>query len=146
MNKSIPIALVLTFLALNMYAQRPIRDRIKTLKVAFITERLSLSTEEAQSFWPIYNAHDEKILAIRRRERLELKTRIPLVEDLTNQESAALLKKYLAIQNEKVRADEDFITKLQTVLAPKKILLLLKAEEDFKKRLLQQYGKRQGGG
>nr|WP_299341339.1 hypothetical protein [Allomuricauda sp.] len=146
MNKRIPIALVLTFFAFSIYAQRPVRDRIKTLKVAFITERLSLSTEEAQSFWPIYNAHDEKLEGIRRRERLELKTKIPLVQDLTNQESSTLLKKYLAIQNEKHQADQEFITNLQGVLAPKKILLLLKAEEDFKKRLLQQYRKRQGGG
>ena len=84
--------------------------------------------------------------AIRRKERLELKSKIPLVQDLTNQESSSLLTQYLNIQNEKNKAEQAFINNLEGVISPKKILLLLKAEEDFKKRLLQQYRKRQGGG
>lgn len=146
MNKKILLATLIVFQALGLYAQGPVRDRIKTLKVAFITERLSLSQKEAQSFWPIYNKHEGKMEAIRRKERLELKSKIPLVQDLTNQESSSLLTQYLNIQNEKNKAEQAFINNLEGVISPKKILLLLKAEEDFKKRLLQQYRKRQGGG
>jgi hypothetical protein len=29
------------------------RDKIKSLKVAFLTERLELSAKEAQQFWPV---------------------------------------------------------------------------------------------
>ena len=36
------------------------RDKIKTLKIAFITEKLDLSEQEAQKFWPIYNKYDKK--------------------------------------------------------------------------------------
>ena len=36
------------------------REKVKALKVAYITEQLELTTDEAQKFWPIYNAFDEK--------------------------------------------------------------------------------------
>ena len=32
-------------------------DRIKSHKIAYLTEQLSLSPEEAQQFWPVYNAY-----------------------------------------------------------------------------------------
>ena len=146
MNKKFFIVVIFAFLAAGVYAQGPVRDRIKTLKVAFITERLGLSSGEAQTFWPVYNTHEKKLEAIRRKERVQLKSKIGLVQDLTEQESSALLDQYLAIQSEKHKAEQAYIADLRDVLPPKKILLLLKAEEDFKKRLLQQYRKRQGGG
>lgn len=146
MNKKLVILLICFLGTTWMYAQGPVRNRIKTLKVAFITERLSLTSEEAQSFWPIYNAYDDKLESIRRRERLELKSKILIIQDLTDRESSALLDQFLALQKEKHNAENDFLGKLRTVLSPKKIVLLLKAEEDFKKRLLQQYRKRRNGG
>ncbi len=146
MNKKIILLILLSFSAFTVFGQRPVRDRIKTLKVAFITERLALTSGEAQTFWPIYNEHEKKLETIRRKERLQLKSKIPLVQDLTNEESSTLLDDYLTIQNEKHKEEQAYLSDLRKVLPPKKILLLLKAEEDFKKRLLQQYRKRQGGG
>ena len=128
------------------YAQGPARERIKTLKVAFITERLNLTSQEAQSFWPIYNEHEETLERIRRTERMELRSQSSFIQDLSNVESSALLNTFLDIQKEKYEAQQEFISKLKNVISPKKTLLLLKAEEDFKKRLLQQMRKRRGGG
>lgn len=146
MNKKLLILFAFLLGTSWFYAQGPVRNRIKTLKVAFITERLSLTSSEAQSFWPIYNEYQDKLENIRRRERLELKSRIPLVHDLSEGESTKLLDKFLAIHNEKHEVEQDFITEIKTVISPKKTLLLLQAEEDFKKRLLQQMRKRRGGG
>ena len=36
------------------------KGKVKALKIAYITEELDLTTEEAQKFWPIYNAFDDK--------------------------------------------------------------------------------------
>ena len=43
--------------------------RIKALKVSFITEQLQLAPKEAEVFWPIYNAYDEKMDDLRHEER-----------------------------------------------------------------------------
>ena len=71
MNKKIPILIVFLVGTFWLQAQGPVRDRIKTLKVAFITERVGLTSKEAQQFWPIYNEHEDVLENIRRRERAE---------------------------------------------------------------------------
>lgn len=35
--------------------------RIEALKIAFLTRKLNLSSEEAQKFWPVYNKYADEI-------------------------------------------------------------------------------------
>ncbi|MEM8999258.1 MAG: hypothetical protein AAGB24_03255 [Bacteroidota bacterium] len=129
-------------LTLTLFAQKgPGRERIKTLKVAFLTERLSLTPEEAQAFWPVYNAHEDKVEALRRKERARFGSRIPYLDELSEKEASELLAGFAALQNEKHRVDQTFIKDLAAVIPSKKIMLMFKAEEDFKRRLLQQVRK-----
>lgn len=37
------------------------RQNIEVLKVAYFTKHLSLSTEEAEKFWPLYNAYTAEV-------------------------------------------------------------------------------------
>ena len=37
------------------------KEKLETLRIAFFSERLNLSPEEAQSFWPVYNAFSEEM-------------------------------------------------------------------------------------
>ncbi|MFD2098254.1 hypothetical protein [Flagellimonas iocasae] len=143
MNKRVLILFVFLMGMAYAQAQGPVRDRIKTLKVAFITERVGLTSQEAQQFWPIYNEHEDALENIRRKE---VQSRLSAAQGLSDSESATLLDNLLALQTEKYDADQAFISKIRKVISPKKVLLLLKAEDDFKKRLLQQYRRRQEGG
>ena len=129
-----------------MHAQGPVRDRIKTLKVAFITERVGLTSEEAQQFWPIYNEHENTLEEIRRKERAELEVNIARAQDLSNTDSERLLDRLLELQSEKQKVDREFLSRLRTVIPAKKVLLLVKAEEDFKRQMIQEFRKRRGGG
>ena len=146
MIKNLFIVLAFVLVSSSMTAQGPARERIRTLKIAFITERVNLTSSEAQNFWPIYNAYEAKLETIRRKERLELRSRIAFIEELSSNESATLLQQYNTMQKAKYEAEKEFLEEIRDVISPKKTLLLLKAEEDFKKRLLQQMRKRRNGG
>ncbi|MEE1962607.1 hypothetical protein V1387_07935 [Allomuricauda taeanensis] len=145
MNRRALVLLTLILTSFGLQAQGQARDRIKTLKVAFITEKVGLTSEEAQAFWPIYNKHEEDLETIRRKERMELRSQISSAESLSESESETLLDKMLALQNERHREEQDFMANIRKVIPAKKALLLIKAEEDFKRQLLQQYRKRKGG-
>ncbi len=132
------------FVSVSVLAQRPAQERIKTFKVAFITERLALSSEEAQQFWPVYNNYEEATQKLRRKERQRFGSQLPYLDDLSENEATALLAEFKGIQTEKHNLEQQFLQDLKQVLPSKKIVLLLKAEEDFKKRLLQQMRKRRG--
>jgi len=144
MNKRALILCFLLFGAFLMRAQGTGRERIKSLKVAFITEQVGLTSEEAQQFWPIYNEHEQVMENIRRKERAGIHANIAKAQELSNEESNDLLDNLLALQFDKQKAEREFLSELRTVIPAKKVLLLVKAEEDFKRQMIHQYRKRRG--
>ena len=45
---------------------KPSKENVEALKVAFITRHLNLTSEEAQKFWPAYNAYFEDLKKVRK--------------------------------------------------------------------------------
>ena len=78
------------------------REKIKSLKVAFITDRLELSAKEAQQFWPVYNDYEDKREALRQKERTQIKSKIRDAASLTEKEAEVLLKQFLSFHALKV--------------------------------------------
>ena len=127
-------------IALNGFAQdRPNMEKIKSLKVAFITERLSLTPDEAQAFWPLYNAHEEEMNTFRSMERRGIRGPMRNMEALENAEAEALIDKLMALEKEKQQKQEAFFGQMRKIIPAKKVLLLMQSEEDFKRKLIQQY-------
>jgi hypothetical protein len=137
--KSIVLITLLYSATLSVSAQDPPdKNKIKSLKVAFITERLSLSSSEAEIFWPIYNSYEEKKEALRHRQHREVYDQVENSAALTEGQSRTLLKKYLAIEEEEEELDKEFYTRLSNAISAKKALLLFSAEHDFRKQLIKQ--------
>ncbi len=44
-------------------------EKIEALKIAFITQKLELSSEEAQKFWPVYNQYENEMKSTFRENR-----------------------------------------------------------------------------
>ena len=126
---------------------RPGMDKIKSLKVAFITEQVGLTSKEATMFWPVYNEHEEALSQIRRKERAEIRSKMADFENLSENEASKLLDQFIELEREKQELNIVFLSNIRDVISPKKTFLLIKAEEDFRKRLLRQIQqRRQGGG
>jgi len=146
-NKNILIVLFLLFSTTLMFGQRrPDKEKIKSLKVAYITERLDLTSSEAQAFWPIYNAHEEQMESYRNQERSQIYSKLKDMESLSDQETETLFKELIILENQKHAANQQFLKDIRKVVSAKKTFLLLKTENGFKRRLLQQYRQKQGGG
>lgn len=41
------------------------RERIETMRIAYVTNKLALTTEEATSLWPLYNSYLEEMQKLR---------------------------------------------------------------------------------
>jgi len=148
MNNSKKIMVVLLLFATTVfYGQRKHdHEKIKSLKIAFLTERLDLSNSEAEAFWPVYNAHEKKLNELRKTERSEVRGKLKELDAISEAEAEKLFEKIVALEKEKNNEQQSFLKKIKGILSAKKTMLLMKAEEDFKKRLIQQYRKRRGGG
>ena len=140
MIKKITILLFLLGLSHTSFAQRMDPEnnpRIKRLKIAFITERLDLSTKEAQAFWPIYNAHEEKIFQLRNVELRKLRRN--LEDNFTEQQAEKSLERMLEIESEIHQANVDLVANLKNAIPAKKIVLLKKTEKDFGREMLKRF-------
>jgi len=114
-------------------------DKIEQLKIAFFTEELDLTSSEAKRFWPVYTKHENKYDQLRSTKWESVKSRLNKIEELTVDESKALLKDYMDYKRARVEYREEFVQNLKDVISPKQIMMLKKAEYDFNKKLLKQY-------
>lgn len=141
MKKAVLFLLCSCFALAALHAQGP-RDKIKTLKVAYLTEKLQLSSEEAQKFWPVYNAHEAKIQEYRTEKFRTIKQLRDNVNDMSEAEAEKILDDIEAVETQMYTARKELIKDLKKVLSAKKIVWLKKAEEDFAKDLLDRLKER----
>jgi hypothetical protein len=117
------------------------REKIKTLKVAFITERLALTEMEAQKFWPIYNTYEAEKDDQR---RLGYEKRKQISEEMTETQAKAMFKDFISFERERENLRADFVESLLKVMPAKKIIQLKLAEDEFNRKMLHEYKKRHG--
>ena len=147
MNNLKNMIVVVTLLSTTVFygQRRPDRDKIKALKIAFITERLELKSSEAQAFWPVYNAYEEKMASIRDTEQSQIKGKFRNLGEMSNSEAEKLLDTYLDLEAKKSLEQRTFVTELKKIIPAKKIILLKKTEDDFKRKLIQLYRQNRNG-
>lgn len=133
------ILLLSLSLSANLSAQVDKDDDVKSYKIAFITERLDLNSKEAQVFWPIYNKHNKRYEDLKENIWEPIKKKLKNVDNLTEKEAEALLEDYRDYKKKRLSYREDYINELLTVISPKKIMQLKKADYDFNRELLKQY-------
>jgi len=116
------------------------REKIKALKVAFLTEKLTLTSEEAQKFWPIYNAYEEKQFEIRYKKLRGLGNQLKdnSEEKISEKEALQLIAQFESYEDELHGLKKKFSKDLLVVLSPKKVILLKKYEDEFNRKLLRQ--------
>lgn len=66
---------------------RPVEGRIEAYKIAFLTKKLSLSPEEAQKFWPIYNKYSDEI------RRVQIESRQNKIDEIKREEMILNIRK-----------------------------------------------------
>jgi hypothetical protein len=117
------------------------KEQVKALKVSFITNELDLSSEEAAKFWPVYNAFEDKQQEIRKQKvkTYSLRPNDNSLDKLSEKEAATLLVQMESTEEELYQLKKKFIVTLKTILPATKILKLKKAEDEFSRKLLQQY-------
>jgi len=116
------------------------QEKIKALKVAYITEQLELTADEAQKFWPIYNDYQEKQFDLRHEKMRSIlnKLEIGTIEKLSEKEASSLLDQMENIEENLFLLQKKFTKDLQGIVSDKKIMKLKKAEGDFNRHLLKQ--------
>ena len=120
------------------------KEEIYALKVAFITNKLPLTSNEAEKFWPIYNAFEDKQFEFKHEKSLVFLKKMDdeTINKMSEKEAAALLSKMESAEEEIFQMRKKLIISLKPILSQVKLIKLKKAEEEFNKKLLLQYMKK----
>lgn len=139
------LVFLFVFLAQNSFSQpgqRPAREQIEAQKIAFITNKLNLSVEESQSFWPLYNEMNQKREAIRKK-RSEISQQIAQNHaTLSDAETEKLADEFVGLEVQEARLRQEYHGKFKNVLPIQKVIRLYHAESQFKNHLLRQIQQR----
>ncbi|MCW5519731.1 sensor of ECF-type sigma factor [Aureitalea sp. L0-47] len=140
------LLIILLLFASTLQAQRPGSEQIQALKTAHITQTLDLTSEEAEKFWPIYNKFDQQLEKNRKQERREIVSMVKGdVGALSDEEAEKLIEKMIDFKENQFTHYKNLVQELKGVIPPQKILRLRKAEEDFRRILMEQLRKRRKG-
>jgi len=112
---------------------------LKAIKTGIITQALSLTSEQAEQFWPIYRQYNEQIMALKRDQVNSLSDVQPGdVDQWNDQKVAATLKQ---LRQNKLKEQELILQmekELKNVITDKQILQLHLSEERFRRRLINR--------
>ncbi len=107
------IYLIFTFLfafSLSSFSQNG--GKLEAYKIAYLTNKLSLTPQEAQRFWPIYNQYENELRAVRIESR---------------QGENDVLKREEKVLNIRKKYNTEFAK----VISPEKVNTLFRSEKEF---------------
>ena len=117
--------------------ERSKREQLEALKIAHITEKLALTPDEAQTFWPLFNEMEGKMKAIRKSRRKNRKDTKTNHDMLSDKELMAAVEKELDFEQQELDLKKEYNQKFSKIIPIKKVVLLHEAQEGFKRRLLK---------
>ena len=116
-------------------------EKVRSLKIAYITQELELTAKEAEKFWPVYNEYDRKIRGLERNERMKVRTIIKEsngYKNLTDNQADEILNRIYKIERQIFDTKKEMDQKLSKVISKKKILRLKHIEREFVRNLMNR--------
>ncbi|MEN3041451.1 MAG: hypothetical protein ABDH66_07955 [Bacteroidia bacterium] len=113
------------------------RERLQSMRIAYLAEEMQLMPEEAQAFWPLYNAREAELQKHRRNTREQLRSlqqRIPPLSAEAYADSVSAI--YLSLWQKELEIRRSFHERFKKVLPPQKLARFYLAELRFLRRIL----------
>jgi hypothetical protein len=111
-------------------------EKIHAARIALISEKLNLSPNQAEKFWPVYREFTEQRMALRKQyQQAERNQDVAKPKPDRDQE---LLKLGMLLKQQNLDLEKTYSERLLKVISAQQLLTLPKAEEEFRRMLLQR--------
>jgi hypothetical protein len=136
MEKITITLLLLTVGITSIFAQRgESNEKIESFQVAFFTQKLDLTTDEAKVFWPIYNQYKGELRALKEEQHKLLKGDYSKMSD---KELDKLMTQRFEIKQKQLNLEKQYYLKFKKVLPMEKVAKLPQVERAFRSALLNK--------
>ncbi len=113
-------------------------EKMEAQKIAFITQEVNLTPDEAKVFWPVYNEYEAKRQEMRKSFKNSDNLRKDEIDKLTEKEASQILDNQLVEAQKFVDLRKEYHSKFKSVLPAVKVLKLYDAEREFQKMLIDK--------
>lgn len=136
MKKTITI-LIITLLGMGVFAQNPrAKEKIESARIGFITERLGLTPDQAERFWPLYHEYrirNQDAAVNYRQFRADIDPKVA-----SDDESRRMVELELELKQRRLDLEKEYSKKMLDVISTQQVASLRKAERDFRGILLRR--------
>lgn len=116
------------------------RERVEAARISLISNRLGLTPEQAEKFWPVYREFAVKRAEMRQEFRRAQDGIDPKNPDPAKQEQ--LVNLGLQIKQRELDLEKDYSGRILRVISAQQMISLRKAEMDFRQMILNQLQQR----
>lgn len=136
--------LLLLFLALAPVAlaaqPQDKKDRIETMHIAYISQRLNLTPAEAEKFWPIYNEYKAEQDKLRKEhtDNIQAVKKAGGIDSISDAEARKLIDNEIDFETRELALRKEYVEKFQQAIPLRKVAKFFIAEDEFKRYLLNK--------
>lgn len=116
------------------------REKIEAARIALITERLGLTPEQAEKFWPVYREYSGKQQEIRKELRDAKRQLDP--NNPNPEKEKQLVALGLQLKQRELDLEKDYSGRMLNVITAQQMLNLRNAEREFQRLIINQLQQR----
>ena len=118
-------------------------DKVRQLRIAFITENLELTPDEAEKFWPVFNAYTKE----RKNVRGEIRQINETIESggASENQVRTHIERIYTLQIQEAEAQKKMLSEVLPILGPVRTGRLMGLEDKFRQKLIQRFKERKMG-
>jgi Spy/CpxP family protein refolding chaperone len=137
-------ALLIVWLAVSLASAAPqsskmqaeqAREAVRADKKRVVTENMEFTEAEAKAFWPLYDEYQKAQEEVGDRMTDLIKNYGLVHKVMTDDAAAAMLKKMIAIQGDRVKLMEEYLPKFEKVLPTTKVARYYQIENKYRAAL-----------
>ena len=142
------LILGIIFLSISGYAQPDVDgyDRYKSRRISFMSEKMGLTPDQAQDFWPIYNEYEKKRFDIQQERRKQESKVQDNFEDYSENDFKKLNNSIIDLYVDEANLMKEYNDRFLKILPAKKVVVIGKLENDFRFNMIREYSRQRGGG
>ncbi|MFP4620259.1 MAG: hypothetical protein ACLFM7_03045 [Bacteroidales bacterium] len=118
--------------------ERDTEEIVKSQRIAFFTEKIGLTTEEAKRFWPVYNGYWKEKNEIISAWKQRFKEYRQHPEELSEPQTEKLADDYVEFEMSKAELLQEYHKKFKEILPIRKVMKIYQADYEFKAYLLEK--------
>ncbi len=108
-------------------------EKIEALRIAFITNKLSLTAAESEKFWPVYNVYRREVAELRRQSIVDTN-----LEAMSDADAEKAIQVTIDRMEKELLLFKNLARDLNPILPARKIALLSRVERAFNEEIIRR--------